>query len=630
MNTSSRRWLWCILVVALLLFISLEAASADGGGGGGNNGGDHGGGNDGKGGGQGQGNGKGNQGDNNSNDGRNNDNNNNNGQNNDHNGGENNDNNGRNGGANNNDNHGGQNGGDNNGHDGGNKNMQPPPSPFHPPPTQTPPSYPPPPSPSPPPPTSPPPSKSPPTPPLSSPPPPSPPPPSKSPPSPPLSSPPPPLQSPPSPPPPSKSPPSPPLSSPPPPLQSTPSPPLSSPPPPSPPSPSKSPPTPSFFSPPPPSPPPQSKSPPSPSLSSPPPPLQSPPPLSSPPPPSPPLSSPPPPSPPLSSPPPPTLPPPTQSPPTLPPPPSNDNSTDYYEVSPVERTGQERAFCTAKSGCLSNTLTCPSECPHRKPKDNKMKGCFIDCSSKCETSCKWRKPQCDGYGSLCYDPRFVGGDGMMFYFHGSKGSDFAIVSDDNLQINAHFIGTRPAGRTRDFTWVQALSIMFDTHTLILAAKRVSKWDDKVDSLIVKWDNQMIKIPLNGEAEWRINTGKRIVVIERTDDFNTVRATISGLLQVDVKVTPIGEQENKVHNYQIPSDDAFAHLETQFKFFKLSDFVEGVLGKTYQPGYESKVKMGVAMPLMGGEPLYQTPSLNSPLCKLCRFQRPSTISMVTSI
>ncbi|XP_027173664.1 uncharacterized protein LOC113773256 [Coffea eugenioides] len=335
---------------------------------------------------------------------------------------------------------------------------------------------------------------------------------------------------------------------------------------------------------------------------------------------------------------PPSIPPPSNSPPSLPPPsqsppstspPSTGDSTDYYEVSPTERTGQERFFCTATSACFWKILTCPSECPSRKPKDNKNKGCFVDCSSKCEASCKWRKPQCDGFGSLCYDPRFVGGDGMMFYFHGSKGSDFTIVSDDDLQINAHFIGTRPEGRTRDFTWVQALSIMFDTHTLVLAAKRVSRWDDKVDALIAKWDNEMINIPTDGEAEWKINTGNRVVVVERTDDHNTVRATVSGLVQVDVRVTPIGEQENKVHNYQIPSDDAFAHLETQFKFFKLSDSVEGVLGKSYQPGFVGPAKMGVAMPLMGGEDKYQTPSLTSPLCKLCRFQRPS-ISMVTAI
>ena len=218
----------------------------------------------------------------------------------------------------------------------------------------------------------------------------------------------------------------------------------------------------------------------------------------------------------------------------------------------------------------------------------------------------------------------------MFYFHGAKGSDFAIVSDTNLQINAHFIGTRPIGRRRDFTWVQALSVMFDSHTLVLAAKRVSKWDDNVESLIVRWDGEDVNIPTDGEAEWRINSQQKEVVIERTDDTNTVKLSVDGLVEIDVKVTPIGEKENNVHNYQVPSDDAFAHLETQFKFFSLSDRVEGVLGKTYRTDYISPVKRGVLMPLMGGEDKYRTPSLYSPLCKVCLFQRRSAPSAAFSI
>lgn len=230
-----------------------------------------------------------------------------------------------------------------------------------------------------------------------------------------------------------------------------------------------------------------------------------------------------------------------------------------------------------------------------------------------------RKPNCNGYGSLCYDPRFVGGDGVMFYFHGAKGGNFAIVSDDNLQINAHFIGSRPQGRTRDFTWVQALSVMFDSHNLIIAANKVSHWDDNVDSLNVRWDGEAINIPTDGEAEWRSDSEERQVVVERTDDTNAMKVTVAGLLEMDIKVRPIGKHENKVHNYQLPDNDAFAHLETQFRFKNLTDLVEGVLGKTYRPDYVSPVKTGVPMPMMGGEDKYQTPSLLSPLCRLCRFQ-----------
>lgn len=207
----------------------------------------------------------------------------------------------------------------------------------------------------------------------------------------------------------------------------------------------------------------------------------------------------------------------------------------------------------------------------------------------------------------------------MFYFHGTKGGNFAIVSDDYLQINAHFIGTRPEGRTRDYTWVQALAVMFESQTLVVAAKRVEKWNDEIDSLTIRFNGQTVEIPAQGDAEWRTNAGEREIMVERTDNTNSVKVTVAGLLEMNVKVRTIGEKENKVHNYQIPAGDAFAHLETQFKLTGLTDQVEGVLGKTYRPDYVSTVKKGVPMPMMGGEDKYQTVSLYSPLCKVCRFK-----------
>ncbi|VVB16738.1 unnamed protein product [Arabis nemorensis] len=150
-------------------------------------------------------------------------------------------------------------------------------------------------------------------------------------------------------------------------------------------------------------------------------------------------------------------------------------------------------------------------------------------------------------------------------------------------------------------------------------KKVSSWDDSVDSLIVRWNGEEVEVPTDGEAEWRINLEEREVVVERTDERNNVRVTVSRIVQMDIKVRAIGKEEDRVHNYQLPEDDVFVHLETQFKFFNLSDLVEGVLGKTYRPGYVSPVKTGVPMPRMGGEDKYQTPSLFSPLCNVCRFQ-----------
>ncbi|XP_042381787.1 uncharacterized protein LOC121974689 [Zingiber officinale] len=309
-------------------------------------------------------------------------------------------------------------------------------------------------------------------------------------------------------------------------------------------------------------------------------------------------------------------------------------STHYIVLDPRSATGQERFFCLARGRCHYQIIDCPAQCPQRKPRRNRrVKGCFADCSSRCETTCRRRLPNCRGYGSVCYDPRFVGGDGQMFYFHGAKGGNFSLVSDEQFQINAHFIGWRPEGRSRDFTWVQSLAVIFDSHVLVVAAKPVAKWDDRLDALAVLWDGEEVDLPADGDAEWRralpesngeeideiIEVGQREVVVERTADRNSAKVTVSGLVEMDVKVVPITAEEDRAHNYLLPPGDAFAHLEMQFQFKRLTEKVEGVLGQTYRPGYVSPVKKGVAMPMMGGEDKYQLPSFLSTTCAKCIYR-----------
>lgn len=82
--------------------------------------------------------------------------------------------------------------------------------------------------------------------------------------------------------------------------------------------------------------------------------------------------------------------------------------------------------------------------------------------------------------------------------------------------------------------------------------------------------------------------------------------------------PVTAEDAIIHKYGIPAGDCFSHLEVQFKFFALSEKVEGVLGQTYRPDFENPVKRGVPMPIMGGEDRYATDSIVSTNCKSCIF------------
>ncbi|KAK9152609.1 hypothetical protein Sjap_000089 [Stephania japonica] len=264
---------------------------------------------------------------------------------------------------------------------------------------------------------------------------------------------------------------------------------------------------------------------------------------------------------------------------------------------------------------LKPIITCPSECPTIKPKDPNAKACYINCySPKCEATCRKRKPDCNSPGSACYDPRFIGADGIVFYFHGKSNQHFSLVSDPNLQINARFIGHRPSGRTRDYTWIQGLGILFGAHAFTVEAKRVAKWDDDVDQFQFSYDGKALSIPESHFSEW--NSPEQELRVERTSTRNSVTVTLPGMAEVSISIVPVTEQDDKIHNYQIPSNDCFTHLEVQFRFIGLSSAVEGVLGRTYRPDFKNPAKPGVAMPVVGGEDKYRTSSLLSADCAAC--------------
>ncbi|RXI03692.1 hypothetical protein DVH24_004344 [Malus domestica] len=244
------------------------------------------------------------------------------------------------------------------------------------------------------------------------------------------------------------------------------------------------------------------------------------------------------------------------------------------------------------------------------------------CSGK-----KSPKPNCKGPGSACLDPRFIGGDGVVFYFHGKKNEYFNLVSDPNLQINSRFIGVRPEGRTRDNTWIQALGLLFDSNSFSLEASKASVWDDEIDHLKFTYNGEELVIPEYHLSAWE--SPEYDIIVKRTSSKNSVLVTLPEVAEISVNVVPVTKEDDRIHNYQIPSDDCFAHLEVQFRFYDLSSNVEGVLGRTYQPDFKNPAKPGVAMPVVGGEDKYRTTSLFSADCTACVFTQPGKLDQTDS-
>ncbi|KAL4554971.1 hypothetical protein LXL04_037581 [Taraxacum kok-saghyz] len=255
------------------------------------------------------------------------------------------------------------------------------------------------------------------------------------------------------------------------------------------------------------------------------------------------------------------------------------------------------SYCGPASRCPHQYISCPSECPESNSYDPKAKVCRIDCySPKCKAEGKHdNKPDCDTPGSACYDPRFIGGDSIVFYFHGKVNQHFSLVSDSNLQINGRFIGHQPTGRSRPFTWIQALGLLFNSHSFSLEATKSATWDGGVDHLKLSYNGEEIPLALGGLSLWKSPEGE--IEVERTSTVNSVMVNIPGVVEILANVVPVTAEDDKLHGYNVPSDDCFAHL---------------------QPDYKNPAKPGVAMAVVGGEDKYRTTSLLSSDCANCIY------------
>ncbi|KAL2468177.1 late embryogenesis abundant protein-related/LEA protein-related [Forsythia ovata] len=203
----------------------------------------------------------------------------------------------------------------------------------------------------------------------------------------------------------------------------------------------------------------------------------------------------------------------------------------------------------------------------------------------------------------------------MFYFHGKKGMDLCLVSDVKLHINAHFIG-RKSKKGRDFTWVQSIGVLFGPHQLYIGAKQVSKWKDSMDNMLVQLDQEEIMVPNDKGRTWEFpEVGLRL---KRLSETNKIQIKVDGIFDIVASVVPITLKESLIHGYDVTEEDCFAHLELNFKFESLSNMVDGVLGQTYRPSYQTRVKISAAMPIMGGAHKFASSHLFATDCAVSKF------------
>ncbi|RLM98487.1 root cap periphery protein 2 precursor [Panicum miliaceum] len=252
--------------------------------------------------------------------------------------------------------------------------------------------------------------------------------------------------------------------------------------------------------------------------------------------------------------------------------------------------------------CSGKQMECPAAC---------SQSCYADCNS-CKPVCVCSVP------GACGDPRFIGGDGNAFYFHGRRDADFCVLSDRGLHINAHFIGKRGGdGMTRDFTWIQAIAVLFDGHRLYVGARKTAAWDDDVDRMELALDGEPVRLPQVADAAWT-SSAVPALSITRTKAANGVLVALDGRFKIRANAVPITEEDSRVHSYGVASDDCLAHLDLAFKFDALTGDVHGVVGQTYRSDYVNQFDVRASMPTMGGESNFTTSNLFAADCAVASY------------
>lgn len=251
------------------------------------------------------------------------------------------------------------------------------------------------------------------------------------------------------------------------------------------------------------------------------------------------------------------------------------------------------------------TCTAPATCPKK-------------CPQSCHMNCDTCKPVCDCNlpGAVCEDPRFIGGDGNTFYFHGRRDRDFCLLSDVNLHINGHFIGSHVPGARRDPTWVQAIAVQFSGHRLYVGARKTAAWDDDTDRLAIVYDGAPVEV--QGVANVRWEAPSSPLSVTRTKAANGVLVELAGVFKITVIAVPITEEDSMVHSYGLRDGDCLAHLDLAFRFYSLTDDVHGVLGQTYRSSYVNRLDVAARMPVMGGERDFAASGLFATDCPVARF------------
>ncbi|GAQ88385.1 hypothetical protein KFL_004230080 [Klebsormidium nitens] len=215
-------------------------------------------------------------------------------------------------------------------------------------------------------------------------------------------------------------------------------------------------------------------------------------------------------------------------------------------------------------------------------------------------------------GAICSDPHFRGAYNTEYDFHGVPNRDFTLISYQDLNVNAHFIGQDGKATGFDGTWMSEIGILWNG-----ADGRVQNLTASVHQGHIHGEENPFTFTVNGEqlsgASYesadvsiaRVLGGKAFVI--------SVPGHVSMHLAAEDHLNPVGN-----------------HIDMAVKKLNVTGFVHGVLGQTFAAARAAALRDAAAAVgtsarfdasdiVEGGDMDYVTSGLLSPDAHFNRFR-----------
>ncbi|GAQ91955.1 hypothetical protein KFL_008900020 [Klebsormidium nitens] len=187
----------------------------------------------------------------------------------------------------------------------------------------------------------------------------------------------------------------------------------------------------------------------------------------------------------------------------------------------------------------------------------------------------------------CSDPHFVGAYGVNYDFHGVPGRDFTLITDKDLNVNAHFIGQDGTETGFDGTWMSALGVTWTQEDGVMRTLTISLTSEVEDqartseaAFVVEVDDVPVEEPTTIQT-----AGGTSDHLLHNDEGLTITRTFDGR-SFTLDIHSQGTLHIMLGHHKHPEGN---HLDFSLENLNVTATVHGALGQTFAESHRTAIQ-----------------------------------------